>query len=260
MTDIPASATPLSQPPPVPPWPPSPKPPARQGLFSSFSEDFKPIEGPISIASVLEHLLRSPGRLAFEIAQGRVISVVARLKLILAFAMLAYGFVIGSFSGGQQLWVVPLKALGGLWFATLICLPSLYIFACLAGARQPLRTIAGIFLQALAMNGVLLVGFAPVAWLFSQSTHAAAFIGFLHIAFWLMATTFGMTLLISAIETLNQRRFGVLRVWSVIFILVVMQVATMLRPLVGPYAGLSFQEKRFFVAHWFKCMDEPERP
>ena len=255
MNDIASPSTALPQPPP-PPLYRAPAPPPRQGLFSSFSDDFKPIEAPISLTVVLEHLLKSPGRVACEIAQGRAAPVMIWLGLILALAMLAYGFVVGTFSGGMQLWVVPLKILGGLCFAALICLPSLYIFSCLSGARQSVRTVAGIFLQSLTMSGVLLVGFAPVAWLFSQSTHAAAFIGFLHIVFWLVAMVLSLSLLTCAIETMNRRRFGVLRVWSVIFIMVAMQVATMVRPLVGPYAGLGFQEKRFFAAHWLNCMDK----
>ena len=254
MTDIAVPPASFPQPPPPPLYRAPAAPPVRQGLFSSFSDDFKPIEASTSLTSVLEHLLKSPGRIACEIAQGRAVPVMFWLGLILSLAMLAYGFVVGTFSGGMQLWVVPIKLLGGLCFAALICLPSLYIFACLSGARQSLRTVAGIFLQSLAMSGVLLVGFAPVAWLFSQSTHAAAFIGFLHIAFWLVATVLSLALLTCAIETLNQRHFGVLRVWSVIFIMVVMQVSTMVRPLVGPSTGLGFQEKQFFVAHWLDCM------
>lgn len=254
MNDITAPSDSLPQPPPPPLYRAPVAPPPKQGLFSSFSDDFKPIDAPISLTGVLEHLLKSPGRVACEIAQGRAVAVIVWLGLILSFAMLAYGFVVGTFSGGMQLWVAPVKILGGLCFAALICLPSLYIFSCLSGARQSLRTVAGIFLEALTMSGVLLVGFAPVAWLFSQSTHAAAFIGFLHIAFWLVATVLSLSLLTCAIETLNKRRFGVLRVWSVIFIMVVMQVATMVRPLVGPYTGFGLQEKRFFAAYWLNCM------
>ena len=36
---------------------------------------------------------------------------------------------------------------------------------------------AGLLLQALALGAILLVGFAPIAWVFSQSTQAAAFMG-----------------------------------------------------------------------------------
>jgi len=39
---------------------------------------------------------------------------------------------------------------------------------------------------------VLLIGFAPVAWLFSQSTESLLLMGALHLVFWLIATYFGL--------------------------------------------------------------------
>jgi len=44
----------------------------------------------------------------------------------------------------------------------------------------------------LMLMTILLIGFAPVAWLFSQSTESLGWMGFLHLLFWLIATAFGV--------------------------------------------------------------------
>jgi hypothetical protein len=234
---------------------PAAAPRSAQGLFESFGQDYRAIPGPLTLARVLEGLLKAPGSLAWEIMQGRAGEASAALAVILSLCMLAYGLIMGSFSGGMQLALVPVKVLGGTWLALLICLPSLYVFSCLSGARQTLGTLTALYLQAVTLSGVLLIGFAPVAWLFAQSTRGVAFMGFLHILFWFVSALFSLRLLGTALRYLNQRGIAVLRVWGVVFVLVVFQVSTMLRPLVGPAKGLQWQEKQFFLAHWFDEMD-----
>ena len=48
-----------------------------------------------------------------------------------------YGMVVGSFSGGSQMWIAPAKIAIGTILSILICLPSLYIFTCLSGIDAP---------------------------------------------------------------------------------------------------------------------------
>jgi hypothetical protein len=38
--------------------------------------------------------------------------------------------------------------------------------------------------------------------------------------------------------------------WSMMFVVVTLQLATNLRPLVGAYEGVGFAEKQFFLVHW----------
>ncbi len=168
--------------------------------------------------------------------------------------MIGYGFIMACFTGGDQLWAVPVKVLIGTFLSALICLPSLYILTCLAGGEQSLPQILGLFLQALALSAILLAGFAPITWIFSQSTNTVAFMGFLHLVFWMIGIHFGLKLLMTALGFLNKRDMGVLKVWSVIFIVVVMQMCTTLRPLVGEFRGTELQGKKFFLAHWGDCL------
>ncbi len=39
-------------------------------------------------------------------------------------------------------------------------------------------------------------------------------------------------------------------VWAGVFFLVVLQLSTTLRPLVGEFDGLSLADKQFFLEHW----------
>ena len=85
---------------------------------------------------------------------------------------LIYGVVVGTFSGGQQLWIAPAKIAMGLMISALICLPSLYIFTCLSGSQARLVEVCGLLAGLLMLMTILLIGFAPAAWIFSQSTES----------------------------------------------------------------------------------------
>src|SRR5260370_39269173 len=111
---------------------------------------------------------------------------------------ITYGVVVGSFSMGTQLWASPVKIAGGLLVPGVICLPSLYIFACISGSRAGLLELCGLVVGLLMLMSVLLIGLAPVAWLFSQSTESPPWLGALHPTFWFIATYFGLRFLAQA--------------------------------------------------------------
>ncbi len=201
---------------------------------------------------ILDALLKRPETLIRFLCKAQS---ARRWLLLLIFALFAYalyGLVIGSFSGGQQWMAAPLKvSIGGL-LSALICLPSLYIFACLTGAEISLRGIAGVLFAILTLSSLLLLGFAPVAWVFSQSTDSIAFIGTLHLAFWLIATSFSLRLFGHMMNILRVSDRKHLRVWSAIFIFVCLQMTTALRPIIGKSEHLLPTEKKFFLTHWFE--------
>lgn len=176
-------------------------------------------------------------------------SVFGGLAAIALASMAITGLVMAAFSGGLQLLWVPLKVSFGLLFCGVICLPSLFIFTSLAGGRQSFRETTGALMMGLALIGVLLVGFAPVTWLFSQATTSAAFMGSLHVAFFLVSAWFGIGLIRRALSVGGQAPRGS-ALWACLFVLVALQMSTTLRPLVGPDDGVLFHEKQFFVVHW----------
>ena len=207
-----------------------------------------------SLCDAVEALLKRPATLVYEIVEASSPRIAALLLAIAVACSLGYGLVMGSFTGGQQLWMVPLRFTIGSLLSALICLPSLYIFTSLSGGRQTLPHATGLLLAFLALQGILLVGFGPIAWVFAQSTSAPVFMACLHLAFWGIATGFGMRLLLMAFGFLNRRRMGILKMWGVLFVVVALQMSTALRPLIGEPQPGWVQGKKFFITHWLDCV------
>ena len=227
-----------AEPPPVPP-----------PLPGSAFEAAVAAEGPIPLVRVVEVLLREPERLARALGRAGAGRINLVLLVLTVGGMAAYGALVGSFSGGPQWWLAPLKIVAGLLLSALICFPSLFIFHCLQGGRLAWTTTAELLMQALALTAVLMVGFAPVAWVFSQSTETVAFMGFLHLLLWFVSVFFGLRLLGRLLNRGNPGRRS-LALWSAIFVLVGLQMCTTLRPLVGSFDGFAPKGKKFFLAHW----------
>ena len=220
------------------------------GLLLRFAGDFRPIDQSITPFRIVDDLLKRPGHVIYEISQGRRGLVMGVLLAIAVACVAMYGLIIGSFSGGPQIWMVPAKVVAGLILSALICLPSLHILTSLAGGNQSFGETTGIMLANLALSGILLAGFAPIAWIFSQSTNAAAFMGCLHLLIWGVGTYFSLRLMRTSLSYLNKRSMNVLTFWGLIFTVVVFQMCTTLRPLVGKYNCLELQQKKFFLDHW----------
>jgi hypothetical protein len=206
--------------------------------------------------SAIEAILRHPRRVFHQLRQPGAGHIVLALLLIAVAFSLVYGVVVGTFSLGAQLWAAPVKIAAGLVISALLCLPSLYIFSCLSGSQARLSEVCGMIAGLLALMTVLLIGFAPVAWVFSQSTESLAAMGALHLAFWFIATYFGVRFLATGFTHLSGKPGG-LRVWVVIFLLVMAQMTTTLRPLVGTSEAFLQKEKKFFVKHWIEQLEKP---
>jgi hypothetical protein len=160
----------------------------------------------------------------------------------------------GTFSGGTQLWAAPVKIAVGLMISALICLPSLYIFTCLSGSQARLIEVGGLLAGLLMLMTILLIGFAPVAWIFSQSTESLAWMGTLHLIFWFIATIFGLRFLEAGFSHSNAKSLAGFHTWVVIFLLVAIQMTTALRPIIGTSDNFLPKGKKFFVAHWGDCL------
>ena len=228
---------------------------AHQPLGSSADER-EPITG---VIPAFEAILRQPRRVIYQLFQPEQWMLRPSLLLIALLSALIYGFVVGTFSGGTQLWAAPLKIAGGLLLSGLICLPSLYIFACLSGAQARLAHVWGLVTGVLALITIMLIGFAPVAWVFSESTESVTFMGFLHLLFWAIAVYFGLRFLWRGFAHLQARSDGGVQTWMVIFLLVMLQMTAALRPIVGTASTLLPTEKKFFFAHWMDNLEPDHR-
>lgn len=233
---------------------PPPIPTAAVAPLGENPEERIPISGPVA---AVEAMLRQPRRMLFQLRQSGAPGIIAGLIAVATLSAVVYGIVVGTFSGGAQLWVAPAKILGGMLVATVICLPSLYIFSCLAGSQARLVEVVGLVTGLLALTTILLIGFAPVAWVFSQSTSSVAAMGALHLAFWFVATFFGWRFLRNGFFHLSAKSSGALYVWVFIFVLVCVQMTTALRPIIGTSETFLPTEKKFFLAHWLDVLEAP---
>ncbi len=221
-----------------------------------LEDDRVPVGGPFS---GVDALLRNPRRIMFQLNQEGGRQLIAMLLGVALVCALGYGLIVGMFSGGGQLFFAPVKIAAGLVFSALICLPSLYIFAALGGSRAGLRDVVGLIAGLLALTTVLLVGFAPVAWIFSESTESLAMMGALHLAFWLVSAGFGLRFLRAGFRHTSLKAPQGLSIWTVIFLAVALQMTTALRPILGTADSALPTEKRFFLAHWAENLGDPVR-
>jgi hypothetical protein len=210
---------------------------------------------PISnVVAAIDAILRHPRRVMFQLRQPDAGKLIAMMLFVSIACSLIYGVVVGTFSGGDQIWAAPAKIAIGLMISALICLPSLYIFTCLGGSQARLVEVFGLLAGLLMLMTILLIGFAPVAWIFSQSTESLAWMGTLHLIFWFIATCFGLRFLETGFSHSNARSLAGFRTWVVIFLLVALQMTTALRPILGKSETFLPAEKKFFVAHWGDCL------
>lgn len=204
------------------------------------------------VGEILDTLLKRPVALIHSLCSPEPSRAWLLLAVVAVAAFALYGLLVGSFSGGPQFLAAAVKVSAGALLSALICLPSLYIFACLSGAEISLRGLAGVLFAMLTLTGLLLLGFAPVAWVFSQSTDSVNFIGALHLVFWFIGLSFGLRLLGYLSKALGVTDRVHLKVWTVIFVLVSLQMTTALRPIIGTSDHWLPGEKKFFVSYWIE--------
>lgn len=207
------------------------------------------MQKPAGFLSVFETVLRRPGQILHALAFEKR-GLAGWLGLMLVLGLAVFGVLLGGFSGGMQWWAAPVKIVVGVLLSALICLPSLYIFLCLGGAEIRFSLACGLLLTALTLISLLLVALAPVVWLFTQATESVGFMGMLALGFWLVAACFGLHLLVRGAEQLGATSTGYLVIWTMIFLLVTLQMSTALRPLLGRSEQLLSGERKFFLEHW----------
>lgn len=180
---------------------------------------------------------------------------ITRLLLGAVLCFAAYGATAGLFQGGTQVgWSAvktPLIVLG----TALLCLPSLYVFATLAGARLTPPRFAFVVAAFLALLGLLALGLIPINWLFSVSSRSLLFVVWLHVTAWVVAICLARRFLRSVFTEDGPRR--AVGVWLVLFVVVSFQVTTCLRPVLWRDANApAFEGQRLsFMEHFGRVAD-----
>src|ERR1700756_4162462 len=111
---------------------------------------FEPMPQGASPPFVIEALLKYPGQIVHELQNNWRAALPLWLLSLALLGMLAYGVVVGSFSGGAPLWIAPTKIARETIFSFFFARPSLYIFTCLSGIDAQLRTVTGVLFAAVS--------------------------------------------------------------------------------------------------------------
>ena len=207
----------------------------------------------------LNDLLTQPLAVLHRARQGMNFAPLRLLVGALVCAAL-YGAAAGFFQGGSQILIGALKAPLIVGLSLLLCLPSLYVFSALTGARWSGRSFLAVVAGFAGTLGLLLVGLLPIIWLFSLSSRYLGMVTWIHIFLWVLALLVGWRFLSRALLACGAK--GGLFLWLLLFILVSFQVTTFLRPVLWHAPGTPLfqsQEKMSFFEHLGRVFDEDEK-
>jgi len=227
-------------PPPVPPPVPQSVPQS-----SPAEDDPRELERPI-----LDQLLRSPSALLARLDGPQATSALMSLAMLAFVGFALYGLVVGSFSGGVQWWAAPAKIVLGSFLCGAICFPSLFIFVSQSGAQTRARHVLGMLLGVLASTALLLAGFAPVAWIFTQSSTTVSLLAPLHYLVWFVSLIASVRFLKAGLQLWKARRGALTGLWITVFVLCCLQMSVTLRPILGSAEKVFDPQRKFFLLHW----------
>ena len=211
--------------------------------------------------NIVTALLKSPETVVEVIANGQNPLRNGLTLLVAAVVFHAtFGLAMGLFGGWSVALMdaakVPLTAV----FALALCYPALYVFACVGGAPLTFSRAFVLGAACLAMLGLILVGLAPVAWLFSVSTESISFVTMLVVCIWGVAVSFAVGFIAKLQEHALFRKAAGVKTWFFILALVTLQMSTCLRPMLAkPKDGWWTGGKLFFQSHFGSTFDEPKR-
>lgn len=208
--------------------------------------------------SVLTNFLRDRAQFLEDIRNSKRLekNIIALLVCSSLFFAI-YGAILGSFSGGLQIFASATK-LPALYLITLlICLPSLFFFDVVSGSKRSFAQYLALLLAAMAAMSVMLFGFAPISLFFRLSINDYIFFQLLNISI-LAITGFvgihffyrGMLFLDEGDSKQRKYRRNVLRGWLVLYGFVGSQLAWTLRPFFGS-PGLEFQLFREIESNFY---------
>lgn len=152
---------------------------------------------------VIERILRDREGIWEQIIEERDLRGLAGQMLASSAASLAvYGVVLGASNGFAQA-LSSLVKLPLLFLATLaICLPTLYLFNLVFGARLSMMQAVTLILVAITVTSVLTLAFAPISLFFLISAHSYAFFKLLNVCILVLTAVVGLRFLVVGMRTL----------------------------------------------------------
>jgi hypothetical protein len=235
---------------------------------------------------VIERILRDREGIWEQIkSEYRLNALIGQMLASATAALACYGMVLGFSNGPLQALASAIK-LPVLFFLTLaICLPTLYLFNLLFGARLSVRQALALVLVGMTVTAVLTLAFAPISLFFLITAPSYPFFKVLNVAIMALTGVIGIGFLLDGMDSLNKLAeppaeradtpptveaqpveaqpveappaaerpvsMGLLYIWIVLYAFVGTQLAWTLRPYFGdpskPFQFFRPIESNFYV-------------
>ena len=162
-------------------------------------------EPPRSGALIIERILRDREGLWQEIRSEQRLNGLIRQMLISSVISLAlYGLVLGASGSPLQVISSAIK-LPLLFLLTLgICLPTLYLFNLVFGARLSIRQALALVLVAITVTGALTLAFAPISLFFLVTADDYSFFKLLNVAILMLTGFVGLSVMVDGMRGMNR--------------------------------------------------------
>ncbi|TQJ20045.1 hypothetical protein FBZ33_0230 [Micromonospora sp. A202] len=153
---------------------------------------------------VIERILRDRGSIWQQIVAERDLNALTvRMLSSSAIALACYGAVLGAFHSPLMALTSALK-LPLLFLVTLaICLPTLYLFNLVFGARLSVRQSLALVMVAITVTSMLAVAFAPISLFFLITAPDYGFFKLLNVAILTLSAVVGLRFLTGGMQVLN---------------------------------------------------------
>jgi hypothetical protein len=154
---------------------------------------------------IIERILRDRAGIWDQIIGERDLpKLILRMLLASAISLAAYGAVLGASNSWLQALVSTAK-LPLLFLVTLaICLPTLYLFNLVFGARLSVLQACALIMVAITVTAVLTFAFAPISLFFLITAGSYAFFKLLNVAILALTALVGLRFMISGMRALNE--------------------------------------------------------
>lgn len=154
---------------------------------------------------IIERILRDRTGIWNQIINERDLpKLISKMLLASAVSLAAYGAVLGASSGWLQALISTVK-LPLLFLVTLaICLPTLYLFNLVFGAKLSVLQACALIMVAITVTAVLTFAFAPISLFFLITARSYAFFKLLNVAILALTALVGLRFLTSGMRTLNE--------------------------------------------------------
>lgn len=154
---------------------------------------------------IVERILRDRDSIWREVVEERALGrLTLRMLTTSVLSLAAYGAVLGASHSLAQAGMSAVK-LPLLFLATLaICLPTLYLFNLIFGARLSMMQAVTLIMTCITVISVLALAFAPISLFFLITANNYSFFKLLNVGILVLAALVGLRFLTSGMTRLNQ--------------------------------------------------------